>query len=59
MPSSSREPQERARDLARFLHDVAELTGQGEAGLAGHGAGLDEQHVAAGAGDGQARRDPG
>jgi hypothetical protein len=42
------------RDLGRLLHDVTELTGEGQAfGPVGH-AGLDEEHVAAGSGDGQA-----
>ena len=41
-------------DLRRLLHDVAQLTGQGQAlGPVGH-AGLDEEDVAAGAGHGQA-----
>src|SRR6266540_315880 len=41
-------------DAGRLLHDVAELAGQGQARVAAHDAGLDEQHVAAGAGDRQA-----
>src|SRR4051794_4459774 len=41
-----------------LLHDVAELAGERQAGLpALHPVGLDEQHVAAGAGHGQAGRD--
>src|SRR6266702_3266507 len=41
-------------DAGRLLHDVAELAGQGQARVAAHDAGLDEQHVAAGTGDRQA-----
>ena len=43
-------------DLCRLLHHVAELTGQGETGLAVHGRGLDEQHVATCTGHGQTSR---
>ena len=50
-------PHERQRDLHRLLHDVAELTGEGQSGLAVRGRGLDEQDVAAGAGHGEAGRD--
>ena len=41
-------------DLGRLLHDVAELAGDGETGLARHRGRFDEEHVAAGAGDGEA-----
>ena len=44
------------RDPCRLLHDVAELAGQDEALLALHRGCLDEQHVAARAGHGQACR---
>ena len=47
-------PHERQRDLHRLLHDVAELTGEGQSGLAVRGRGLDEQHVAAASGHGEA-----
>ena len=43
------------RDLRRLLHDVAELTGQGQAGLAGQAGRLHEEHVATGAGDRETR----
>ena len=57
-PSSSRcASHERQRDLRRLLHHVAELTGQGQAGLAVHHRRLDEQHVTAGTGDREPRRD--
>ncbi len=50
----------RQRDRRRLLHDVAQLTGEGQAltgpGSARHRGGLDEQDVAAHAGDGQAGR---
>ncbi len=50
-------------DLGRLLHDVAQLAGEHEGVAAGaaalHGGGLDEQHVASGAGDGQAGCDTG
>src|SRR5918994_3387007 len=45
-------------DRGRLLHHVAQLAGEGQPGLAVHHAGLDEQDVAAGAGDGQAGRHP-
>ena len=44
-------------DLGRLLHDVAELAREHKTRLALHDGRLDEQHVAAGAGDSQARRD--
>ncbi len=48
------------RDPRRLLHHVAELAGEHEALLAGHRGRLDEEHVAAGAGDREARwRRPG
>ena len=48
------------RDARRFLHHVAELTRQHQAAaLAGHRRTLDEEHVAAGAGDRQAGGDAG
>src|SRR3954469_16867150 len=48
------------RDPRRLLHHVAELAGERQAaGRALHVVGLDEQHVAAGAGHGQAGRDAG
>ena len=47
--------------MRRLLHDVAELTGQDQAvsarAAALHRGGLDEQHVSAGAGDGQSGGD--
>src|SRR5829696_5931534 len=46
-------------DRGRLLQHVAQLAGQGQPGLTVHHAGLDEQDVTAGAGDGQAGRDPG
>ena len=47
------------RDLGRLLHHVAELSGERQARLAVHPAGLDEQDVAAGARHGQAGRNAG
>jgi hypothetical protein len=47
------------RNPRRLLHHVAELAGQDHPALAGHGRGLDEQHVAADAGHRQAGRDAG
>ena len=44
----------REGDLRRFLHHVAQLTGDGQPRLTGHRRRLDEQHVATGAGNGQA-----
>src|SRR5690606_20773617 len=41
-------------DVGGLGHDVAELAGHLEARLAVEGGGLDRQHVAAGAGDGEA-----
>ena len=47
------------RDLGRLLHHVAELAGQGESlGSVGN-TGFDEEYVAAGAGDCEARRHTG
>ena len=46
-------------DLRRLLHDVAELAREGQAVAPVHGTGLDEQHVAAGPGDGQPGGHPG
>ena len=43
----------REGDLGRLLHDVAELAGHLEPGLAVHGRRLDQQHIAAGTGHGQ------
>ena len=40
--------------LGRFLHDVAQLAGQDQLGLARHRGGLDEEDLAAGLGPGQA-----
>ncbi len=42
------------RDLRGLLHHLAELTGEGQPGRAVVGGGLDEEHVAAEPGDGQA-----
>ena len=39
------------RDARRLLHDVAELAGEHQPAVARHRRGLDEEHVAAGAGD--------
>ena len=48
------------RRARRLLHDAAELAGQRRVGrAAGHQRGLDEEHVAAGLGPGDAGRDPG
>ena len=49
----------RERDLRRLLHHVAELARQHEALVAVHSRRLDEEDVAAGAGDGEAGRDAG
>ena len=49
MPSSlACDRTQRHRRLHRFLHHLAELSGHGEAALAFHLAGFDEEHVAAG-----------
>jgi hypothetical protein len=49
----------RQRDAGRLLHDVPELAGENQAFVGSlHGGRLDEENVAAGAGDGKARSDP-
>src|SRR4029078_7030298 len=45
------------RRLGGFPHDIAELAGDREVALAGGRGRLDEQHVAAEGGPGEARRD--
>jgi hypothetical protein len=44
------------RDLRGLLHHLAQLSGEGQSGGAVVGRGLDEEHVTAHAGHGQARR---
>src|SRR5256714_6819398 len=47
------------RDPRRFLHDVAEVTGQYQRAGASHRSGLHEEDFASGAGDGKPGSDPG
>src|SRR5690606_17893282 len=46
-------------DLRRLLHDIAQLTGQGQPRLAFHSRGLDEEDVATGSGHGEPGGDTG
>ena len=45
------------RGLGRFLHDIAEMAGEGQLTLALHHRGFDVEHIAAAFGPGQAGRD--